>query len=672
MSFLQNWLLWTLPLAALPVIIHLINQYRHRSVEWGAMQFLLNAKRMNRGMARLKQIAILTMRVLVLAGLIVAISRPLASGWFGVALGGSADTTIILLDRSASMEEADSRSADTKRDTALRKLQGLLQKTASGSKIVLIDSVGLRPEELSSPKVLLDLPNIGPTSTQADIPALLQRAFDYMTDNNAGRTNIWLISDLRVSDWDAGGARWESLRAAGAEFDGLRVNLLTYPEISESNLTVSLNSVTRRMGRDQGQLLLDVKISRGAADLRPTTVPIGFVVNGARTVLDVAMTESELNLQGHPIPIDAATKSGWGRVELPNDSNRQDNVAYFVFSDPAERKTVIVSDDERISNPMRVASSVASESGLEYGAIVLESDRAAEIDWANTAMVLWQAPLPARNSITSQQLVNFADSGRTVIFFPPERLGDASIFDIKWGDWQRTSEQEPEELTWWRPDSDLLQNTQNGDVLPVNAIEVMRYCTLNGQGNTVARLGENIPILTRVLRDRGSVYFCGVLPNQPHSNMAQEGICFYVMLQRALSRGSLGLAKAQIISAGNDALGAGDEEAWIRLAPEEIPPNADQELLAGAFQSGEKLRALNRPQSEDSPVVIQETQIGELLAGIDYQLIQDQTGGSDSLASEIWRAFIITMALAMVVEAILCLPAKKRDLMRSRSPLATG
>ena len=36
-------------LAALPIIIHLINQRRFQTVHWGAMMFLFNARRMSRG-----------------------------------------------------------------------------------------------------------------------------------------------------------------------------------------------------------------------------------------------------------------------------------------------------------------------------------------------------------------------------------------------------------------------------------------------------------------------------------------------------------------------------------------------------------------------------------------------------------------------------------------------
>ena len=115
MSFLQPILLFGLPLIALPIIIHLINKWRHRSIQWGAMMFLLDAKRMTRGMARLRFWLIMLMRMLAIAVLFIAVARPLTTGWLGVTIGAQADTTIILLDRSASMEQVDLQSRRSKR-----------------------------------------------------------------------------------------------------------------------------------------------------------------------------------------------------------------------------------------------------------------------------------------------------------------------------------------------------------------------------------------------------------------------------------------------------------------------------------------------------------------------------------------------------------------------------
>lgn len=656
---LQPWILFGLPLILLPIIIHLINQYRHRTVKWAAMMFLLDAKRMNKGMARLKQILILAMRVIALAALIFAISRPLASGWFGVALGGSADTTIVLLDRSVSMEQKDSRTGETKRETALRKLSELLNNTGSTARLVLIENTELKARDLSSPRALLDLPAAGPSATKADIPSLIQAAIDFVTANESGRTDVWVLSDLRASDWDPKGGRWEALRAAAEELEGLRFNLLVYPEVAEDNISVSLTDVTRRVGRDQGELLLDVRLTRAAADPKPVTVPLEFVVNGARTQLEVELTENEMTLQGHSIRIDADSSArGWGAVELPNDSNVQDNAWYFVFSEPAERLTIIVSDDPRAAEPMRVAASAGAEQGLSYAAQIIEPDRVAEIEWDKAALILWHAPLPAPESVTARQLTNFVDQGRVVIFFPPDRPGENSLFGMKWGDWQKASAAAPAQISWWRPDSDLWKNTESGKALPVGQLEILRYCTISGEANPLARIEDNLPVLTRAPTDRGAAYFMGISPHPDHSTLSREGISFYVLLHRALAAGANGLSNAQQLDAGTNALSG---EEWERLAPnDDSVLSSEQQLLAGAFESNGRLRALNRPIDEDRFGVVDELAVGEMMTGLEFQIIRDQAGGSDSLANEIWRAFVIAMGIALLVEAVLCLPSQKR------------
>ena len=104
MTFLQPWVLVALPLAALPVIIHLINQRRFQTVPWAAMQFLLAAKALSRGYSRLRHWLILLLRMLAVAAVILAVGRPLSRGWLALAGGGRPDSAIVVLDRSPSMQ----------------------------------------------------------------------------------------------------------------------------------------------------------------------------------------------------------------------------------------------------------------------------------------------------------------------------------------------------------------------------------------------------------------------------------------------------------------------------------------------------------------------------------------------------------------------------------------
>jgi hypothetical protein len=70
----------------------------------------------------------------------------------------------------------------------------------------------------------------------------------------------------------------------------------------------------------------------------------------------------------------------------------------------------------------------------------------------------------------------------------------------------------------------------------------------------------------------------------------------------------------------------------------------------------QRLLAINRPITENESGPIDEEAVAGLLEGVEYREIRDELGSGDSLLSEVWRAFLVAMALALLAEAILCLP----------------
>ncbi len=203
MTFLQPLLLFGLPLISLPILIHLINRRRYQNRPMGRMMFLLAANRMSRGYAKLRQMLILLFRVLAIAGLIFAVSRPLAGGWLGRATGGRPDTTLILFDRSPSMQQQGEGTRISKMEAGRDQFARTLGVLGSGS-WVLIESTTNAARTIDSPQDLLHLAETEPASTSADLPAMLEAARDYIHNNHCGRTEIWICSDLRHNDWNPG------------------------------------------------------------------------------------------------------------------------------------------------------------------------------------------------------------------------------------------------------------------------------------------------------------------------------------------------------------------------------------------------------------------------------------------------------------------------------------
>ncbi len=664
MSFLAPLLLYALPLAALPVIIHLIHLYRRRTIQWAAMMFLLMAQQMNRGYSRLRQMLILALRVLAVLGLIFLVARPLAGGWLGLT-GGAPDTVLVLLDRSSSMEQQNLATGESKRSTALKKIaDGITDLFGSRTKVVLIDSATNEPTPIENPKGLLDIPATAGTDTTADMPAMMQAALDYITVNQLGRTDVWIASDLRQADWNPGSGRWEALRAAYGKLEAVHFHLLAYPKLAEDNIGVVVEKVVRHETSDQAELLLDLRVTRHSTHPQPLDLPLQVVVNGARSTIKTTLKDNELVLQGQAVPIDKGTKRGWGRIELPADSNPRDNAYHFVFDQPATPLTFVVSDDSDVIEPMRAVVSSPVESGRKQEVKVLPVNRAAEIDWDKAALILWQAPLPAADDILARQLTNHVAAGRSVVFFPPtgSTAGDNAFMGLHWGAWKDVKKNgDTAAIEWWRASDDLLANTR-GTSLPIGDLEVVNHCELKGDASPLARLASGEVLMARATGDlSGGAWFCGTLPGSSHSSLARDGVAFYVMLQRALADGAKTLGNAQQHDAGAHALPP--NLTWKSV---ENPDQTVSPLKAGVFGSEDRLIALNRPTREDSIVMTGDEAVRGLFAGLQFQRVDDEVENENHLANEIWRTFLLLMAAALVGEALLCLPSK-RDARRAES-----
>lgn len=653
MSFHQLFVLWALPLVGLPILIHLINQNRHRTINWAATMFLLQARRMARGMARLKYILLMIARMLAVAALIFTVARPMAGGWLGATASTAPDLTIIVLDRSVSMEERDPRTRDSKRSTALEKLARLMSSTETGTRVVLFDSALGRPLEISDVDELSELPEAAGTSTSADIPSLMQQVTEFIDSDDSGRTDIWICSDLRRNDWSPTAGRWDGVRRELAAREGVRLFLLTYPEVTADNVSVAVSGVHRRETIDGAELVMDIRLTRSGPTDEDLPISLTVVIDGARSQLELLIVGDQLVRNGHAIPLDRESKQGWGRVELPDDANLSDNVYNFVYAEPAVRKTVIVSDNARAAELFRLAAGTPADTSLIYETELLPSASANAIPWEEAAFIIWQAPLPT--DLTARQLQDFVQSGRSVLFFPPDSPDDQKLFGGQWGDWQTPAEGEHFNFRPWRTDADLLANSQSGSPLPVGQVLCFRACDLKvDNATTLWQLEDGSPLLTRAPTDQGAVWFCGTLPTEAESSLLKNGVTYYVFVQRALARGAAALGSARQLECGVMNRQSSD---WVPLDDRSREVWVSQRTIsAGLFRDDDRLLALNRPLQEDNPVVLTDQTLDEILAGLEYTRIDDEVGGTNALASEVWRVFLLIMIFALIFEAILCVP----------------
>jgi len=245
-------------LAAVPLLIHLLNRQRHRPMPWAAMRFVAAAYRRTRRRTRLESLLLLLLRMAAVALLAFAVARPFTGGTSPLsALAESRRDLVVVLDGSASMGwRGATQSVFERAVDRARALVGELDG-GRGDRVRLV-LAGAHPRLLSwrSPDEAMGL--LGamnePTDEALDLVAALAEVQRYAEEDAAvsgrGALEIRLLTDLQrksfvttleaaaVTD-DAAAPRLaevcDALREAGAR---VLVEDLGPPEPEPANLAV--------------------------------------------------------------------------------------------------------------------------------------------------------------------------------------------------------------------------------------------------------------------------------------------------------------------------------------------------------------------------------------------------------------------------------------------------
>src|SRR2546426_5136368 len=105
MTFLHSWMIWLVPLALLPVVLHLLTLQRLRTVELPTFRFLFDTYVQQRRRMQFLEALLAFLRTLFLLALIAMVARPVVKNWnqlFG-SQGAGGREVVLLIDASASM-----------------------------------------------------------------------------------------------------------------------------------------------------------------------------------------------------------------------------------------------------------------------------------------------------------------------------------------------------------------------------------------------------------------------------------------------------------------------------------------------------------------------------------------------------------------------------------------
>jgi len=705
-------MLVALPLAAIPIIIHLVNQRRFQTVPWAAMRFLLEATKMSSGYTKLRQWLILAMRTLAVLALVLFTARPLTSGLLAL-LGGDANrVAIVLLDRSASMEETPVGSNTTKLQQGIDQLAETF-KTLGIERIVQIDPLSDKPEEYNSITQWLRATPRQTWSATSDIPNLMEKALLYAKNNPSGNTMVWLCSDMRDSDWRSQDGRWKAVQDGFRSIaQPVRFSILDLSQTSTVNRSLRITDV-HRVETDNGpELSISFRIDKqlgdasgdasgnasGASDnatpvasanavsSEPLAVEISVGEN--RSIVQVEFQGSTAQLTDYRIPLEKTTTGselnsrgsdaaaqGFGSVRLPADTNPSDDVSYFVYERSPTRRTVIVSQTPELVESIELCASIAPQQAVECEVELSSLEQFESIDLNTVAMIVWHENLPTGKPL--ELLSRFVTTGGQLLILPPENADSTQAFGFRWGAWESLQEGgavAPVEnetaadaqrnrlarIAQWQNDSQLLANTLSGAPLPLGQLGIRRLCKIDGTLEALASLPDGKPFLATVpvsAEDPTPITLCATTPSDRDSTLGGDGVVLYVTIQRMLAAGAQRVGTTKNASAGTEHRSVDATSKLLLGSPSAV--SNEYPMHSGVYRNDEALVALHRDLEEDSTRIVDSASLERMFGDLPWAKIVAGKRAS-SLVQEVWRWFVVAMLAALLIEAVLCLPKASR------------
>lgn len=650
MTFLQPFLLFGLPALLIPVLIHLLNKRRHRTKRWAATMFLVRATQRSRGRRRLRHFLILACRVLAVAALVFALSRPLAGGWVSWLGGDRPEVIVLLLDRSASMEESPTDTSPSKRAAALDRIREAVKEYAGGARLVLMDSAGGDPVQLTGADALADLPQAGPSQAAADIPEMVERAIAFLATTKPGKAEIWVASDLQASNWRPDDGRWEGIRSGYTRLDQQPpIRILGMTEAVDGGQSLRLAGIWR----ERDELVVDLEVSRGDD---AGSLALDLSMNGQASTRETVQAGGRVLALRKRIPLEAGAGGGWGKFSVPPDLSPGDNAVWFTYGAPRPTVAAVVSR----SPAGRILQLAAAPPGLPgRTAEKFAPSEAHRLAWDEVRLVIWQGTPPT--GPVAGQLRGFVEAGGALAVFPPDgEEAGAPFLGLGWAEEEAAAPDEQFRVLQWDDREGVLRDFRNGQALALDRLTVIRRRATSGDARVLATYGDGVPAVLRVAVGRGQAVFFTTLPDRRWSNLGD-----YNVLLPVIER--LGRSSARF-AADSATLACG--EPLPDFGPEETGPwevvdsaggaGAEVGVHAGVYRRGGNLLACNTATPEFDAQRVDRATLGEIHAGMRMRFFEERVAREQGLATEIWRSFAIAMLLFLLSEALLSLPPRRK------------
>ncbi len=317
MSFVYPAFLWALAALAIPLIIHLFNFRRFRTVYFTNVRFLKNIQEETATRTRLKHLLILIARLFALAGLIFAFAQPFIPSK-NKEVNTSRHAVGIYIDNSFSMEAIN--NDEQLLDIAKRKAEEIVNGYTVDDEFQLLtnDFEARHQRLLSKEEILQMITEIQLSPVVQKTNEVFKRQKDILNRSEDANKLVYLLSDFQKNAMDL------------QNDSAFQINLIKIESSKQRNIAIdSVWFITPvQMMNEQLQLCILVK---NYSDDEVKNVPVTLKLN------DQIKSLTDVTVDGHSEVIDTLSfivqDAAWqnGEISITDYPVAFDDRFYFSF-----------------------------------------------------------------------------------------------------------------------------------------------------------------------------------------------------------------------------------------------------------------------------------------------------------------------------------------------------
>ena len=419
MTFLNPFVLLGLAAAAIPILIHLLNKRKLRTIDFSTLSFLKELQRNTMRKIAIRQWLLLLLRTFMILFLVLAFSRPALKGSFGT-IGSHAKTSVaIIIDNTPSMELHNERGVYL--NQALEQASAVIALMQENDDAIIVRLSDLPTVTMDAPshdrqRLLSLIQETTLSSKPRTLSDGLRAVSPILQRSKNANKEVYILTDGQHTTLTSSSVeptvpeplfdpstRFYVTRISDTPAENIGIERVTIPPtVLQANKPVTVNAVVKNYGSSPvGNHLVSIAIGNKRVMQKSVSLE-----GGESSTVELSVT-----------PV----RSGFltGSIELEDDNFEPDNRHYFSLSIPDKVSIALAAPDEQharfITTALNVANTLTASGSVNVNTFFPHQISSSMLAAADVVILSGITGLPEP---AARLLHQHIAGGGSLIFFP--------------------------------------------------------------------------------------------------------------------------------------------------------------------------------------------------------------------------------------------------------------